>query len=160
MENWADEIISKIDVNLEKSREKDIRFFRVDEFKRNIARVDGFSTSCPFCLKHKIDIAEMVPNIYEAVEVPGKSRRDFDRLISRLARHMQKEHGFFAPYYFSYLYSFIGILAGLTIGFALFKLFPLYGELLLSACVMIGIVGSYLTGSRKDSNIRNSKKIM
>ncbi len=102
----------------------------------------------------------MVPNIYEAVEVPGKSRRDFDRLISRLARHMQKEHGFFAPYYFSYLYSFIGILAGLTIGFALFKLFPLYGELLLSACVMIGIVGSYLTGSRKDNIIRNSKKIM
>jgi hypothetical protein len=30
----AEQIISKIDVNLEKAREKDKRFFRVDEFKQ------------------------------------------------------------------------------------------------------------------------------
>jgi len=56
MENWAEEINAKIDVSLEKSREKDLRFFRIDEFKRNITRVDEFSKSCPFCNKHKIDI--------------------------------------------------------------------------------------------------------
>ena len=157
---WAEQIISKIDVNLEKSREKDIRFFRVEEFKRNITRIDDFSGSCSFCLKHKIDITEQVETIYEAIEVPGKSRREYDRLISRLARHMQKEHGFYAPFYFSYLYAFVGILAGLVTGYILFKTFPMYGEALFFACVMAGIVASYITGSRKDNQIRNSKKLM
>ncbi len=157
---WAEQIISKIDVSLEKSREKDIRFFRVEEFKRNILRVDDFSTSCPFCLKQKIDIAEISAKIEEAVEVPGNSRRNYDRLISRLSKHMQKEHGFFPPYHFSYLYSFIGILAGLVTGYILFKTFSIYGEALFFACVMAGIVASYITGSRKDNQIRNSKKLM
>ncbi len=160
MENWAEVMISKIDLNLEKSREKDLRFFRVDEFKRNVSRVDEFSNSCPFCHKHKIDIAEAVESIYEAVEVPGKSRREFDRLISRLARHMQKEHGFYAPFYFSYLYAFIGILSGLIIGYILFRMFPANGELLLLVCIMIGIVGSYIAGTQKDNKIRKAKKIM
>ena len=160
MENWAEEMNSKIEVNLEKSREKDIRFFRIDEFKRNVARVDEFSKSCPFCHKHKIDIAEAVETIQEAVEVPGKSRRDFDRLISRLARHMQKEHGFYAPFYFSYLYAFIGIVSALVVGYVLYKMFPVYGEVLFLASIMVGIVTAYFAGSFKDNKIRTAKKIM
>ncbi len=160
MENWAEVMVSKIDLNLEKSRERDIRFFRIDEFKRNVSRVDEFSNSCPFCHKHKIDVAEAVENIFEAIEVPGKSRREFDRLISRLARHMQKEHGFYPPFYFSYLYAFIGIMSGLIAGYLLYRMFPAQGEFLFLACIMIGIVGAYVIGSRKDNKFRTSKKIM
>jgi len=160
MENWAEEINAKIDVSLEKSREKDLRFFRIDEFKRNITRVDEFSKSCPFCNKHKIDILEVVETINEAVEVPGNKRREYDRLIGRLSQHMQKEHRFYAPYYFSYLYAFIGIVAGLASGYILFKTFPVYGEALFLACVMVGIVAAYILGSLKDGKIRTSKKIM
>lgn len=160
MENWAEAINSKIDISLEKSREKDIRFFRIDEFKRNITRVDEYSKSCPFCLNQKIDIAEAVEYIAEAVEIPGKRRRDFDRLISRLARHMQKEHGFYAPFYFSYLYAFVGILAGLIIGYIFYKMFPVYGEVLLLASIMVGIIAAYLSGSIKDGKIRSAKKLM
>lgn len=160
MGNWAEEINSKIDSNLEKLREKDKRFFRVDEFKRNITRIDDFSGSCSFCLKHKIDIAEQVETIYEAIEVPGKSRREYDRLISRLSRHMQKEHDFYAPFHFSYRYAFLGISAGLVTGFILYKLFPGNGEALFSVCFVIGIITAYIAGSRKDSQIRTTKKIM
>jgi hypothetical protein len=157
---WAEQIISKIDVDLEKSREKDIRFFRIDEFKRNITRVDDFSASCPFCLKQKIDVAEITAKIEEAIEVPGNSRREYDRLISRLGKHMQKEHGFYAPFYFSYLYAFGGILAGSVIGFILYKLFSEHGQVLFSASFVIGIIAAYFAGSRKDNLIRSAKKIM
>lgn len=160
MGNWAEVINSKIDVDLEKSREKDIRFFRVEEFKRNITRVDEFSASCPFCLKQKIDIAEVAAKIEEAIEVPGSSRRSYDKLISRLAGHMQKEHGFFPPYHFSYLYAFVGILAGSVIGYLLYKIFPDYGPALFSACFVIGIIVSYFAGARKDNQVRTAKKIM
>lgn len=160
MGNWAEDTNSKITANLEKSREKDLRFFRVDEFKRNIARVDEFSESCSFCQKQKIDISEVTVNIFEAIEVPGNSRREYDRLISRLSKHMQKEHGFYAPFYFSYMYAAIGIFSGLIAGYILFKIFPDYGEVFLSASVMVGIVVSYLLGTRKDNKIRSAKKIM
>jgi hypothetical protein len=160
MVNWAEEINLKIDSSLEKSREKDLRFFRVDEFKRNIGRVDEFSKSCPFCFNQRIEISEAVETIYEAIQVPGSSRREYDRLIGRLAKHMRKEHGFFAPYYFSYLYSFIGILSGLILGFLLYKVFPENGEALFSACFVVGIVTSYIAGGRKDTKIRTAKKLM
>jgi hypothetical protein len=157
---WAEQIISKIDVDLVKSREKDIRFFRVEEFKRNITRVDDFSTSCLFCQKNKIDIAGAVGSIHEAIEVPGKSRRNYDRLISRLTMHMQKEHGFYAPYHFSYLYAFIGILAGSVIGFILYRLFSEHGQVLFSASFVIGIITAYFAGARKDNLIRTANKMM
>ncbi len=160
MGSWAEEINSKIDLDLEKSREKDIRFFRVEEFKRNIIRVGEFSGSCSICQKIKIDIAETVETIYEAIEVPGSSRREYDSIISRLARHMQKEHGFYAPFYFSYLYSFLGILSGILIGFILYMLIPGYGEALFLGCIMIGIITAYFVGNRKDRQIRTAKKIM
>ena len=121
MENWAEQINSRIDINLKKSREKDLRFFRIDEFKRNVTRVGEFSASCSICNKTKIDIAESSETITEAVNVPGHARREFDRLISRLSKHMRKEHGFYPPYYYSYTYSFIGIVFGLVIGFILYN---------------------------------------
>ena len=160
MGNWAEEINSQIDINLEKTREKDLRFFRVDEFKRNIQRVDEFSKSCPFCFNQRIDILETVETIYEAIEVPGSSRRGYDRLIGRLSKHMRKEHGFFAPYYFSYIYSFIGILSGLIVGFLLYELFPENGEALFSASFVVGIITAYFAGIRKDNKIRSSNKLM
>lgn len=160
METWSEDINSKIEKNLEKSREKDLRFFRVDEFKRNVTRVDEYSNTCSFCEKQKIDITATVETIQEAVEVPGNSRREFDRLITRLSRHMQKEHGFYAPYYYSYLYSFFGILAGLLLGFVLFKMFPMHGEVLLASCFSVGIITAYFAGNSKDNKIRRNKKIM
>lgn len=157
---WAEKIISKIDGDLEKSREKDIRFFRIDEFKRNISRVDDFSATCPFCLKQKVDIAEITAKIEEAIEVPGYSRRNYDRLISRLAKHMQHEHGFYAPFYHSYLYSFIGILVGSVIGFFLYKLFSEHGPALFSVCFVAGLITAYFAGAKKDNRVRTAKKIM
>lgn len=160
MENWGEKVTVKIDKKLEKSREKDKRFFRIDEFKRNVLRVEEFSTKCPVCNRLKIDIEESAGKIKEAVEIPGKSRRQFDRLISGLSKHMQKEHGFYPPYYFSYIYSFVGILAGLTIGFGLYKMFPVHGEVLLAGGISVCIIVSYFAGTRKDNKIRKEKRIM
>jgi hypothetical protein len=160
MENWAEKINSQIDTSLEKSREKDLRFFRIDEFKRNVTRVGEFSGSCSFCNKTKIDIAENVDTIEEAINVPGKSRRELDRLIIRLSKHMQSEHGFYPPYYYSYTFSFIGIVFGLVIGFVLYKFIPLHGEVLLASAFSVGIITSYIAGTRRDNKIRKEKRLM
>lgn len=160
MKDWAKETSALIDKKLEGEKDKEIRFYRIDEFKRNIDRVDGFSKSCPFCFSQKTDISEISIKIDEAVKVPGKARRDYDRLISRLAKHMQKEHGFYAPYYFSYVYSFFGIAAGLLVGFIFSKLFPELWIEMLSFGFVAGIIPAYIIGTLKDKKIRSAKKLM
>lgn len=160
MGNWAEETNQKIDDNLKSAKDKDIRFFRIDEFKRNITRVHEFSTQCGICQKQKININDAPKNINEAVEVPGKTRREYDRLISQLSRHMRKEHGFYPPFYFSYVYAFFGFLGGLIFGFLLSLIFPGLLEVMYSASFVVFIVGTYIAGSIKDGKIRTQKRIM
>ena len=109
MGNWATKTTNIIKSKLQGTKEKDLRFYRVDELKRNIERVDSFSKSCPYCQKQKADISAVINDIDEAVHVPGQTRREYDRLISRLSIHMQKEHGFYTPFHFVYLFSFFGM---------------------------------------------------
>jgi hypothetical protein len=160
MENWGKTITEQLDNTLKDSKKRDINFFRIEEFKRNIKRADTFSAKCPVCQKQKINISEIVDNINEAINVPGKTRRNYDRLISELATHMQKEHGFYTPFYFSYLYSFFGMAGGLLLGYLLLKLVPAYSWEMLSAGFIIGLIGGYATGNAKDSKVRSNKKLM
>ena len=160
MEHWSEEIITSIDSKLTGAREKDLRFFRIEEFKRNIGRIDTFAEQCSFCQKQKPEIAKTIFTIEEAIQVPGKTRRDYDRLISRLASHMQHTHGFYAPYYFTYLYSFFGMLAGLVSGYLLMKLFPDQNRMMLSAGFVAGLFAGYFPGSIKDKKIRKEKRLM
>lgn len=160
MENWATKITKTIDTNLEGTREKEIIFFRIKEFKRNIIRIGSFSKSCSICLKEKIPVTEIINNIDEAINVPGKTRREYDRLISRLSKHMQKEHGFYAPYYFSYYYSFFGIIFGLIIGYVLMKINPEPWIEMLSIGFSVGLIPGYVWGFIKDKKIRSENRLM
>lgn len=160
MEEWSKHTISELNEKTKNIKRRDLRFYRVDEFKRNIERVGEFSGTCPYCDKEKINIAAIVDKMNEAIEIPGKSRREYDRAISRLSGHMQKHHGFYAPYYYTYLFSFFGMVAGLLLGYLLMKLFPAYNYAMLSAGFVAGLITGYFWGGNKDSKIRSSKKIM
>jgi hypothetical protein len=160
MENWAIKTNNTIDSKLKGTKDKDLRFYRIDELKRNIERVDTFSQNCPYCNKEKINIKTTVEKIDEAVHVPGKTRREYDRLISRLAIHMQKEHGFYTPFHFVYLFSFFGMVAGLLLGYVLLKLFPALDWAMLSLGFSVGLITGYAWGNIKDNKIRAEKKLM
>lgn len=160
MENWAEKTTENLKSKLNNSREKDLRFFRVDEFIRNIRRVDEFSEKCPECNKFKTDINAISENIHAAINKPGRHRRDYDRLINRLAKHMKKKHGFVAPYYFSYLYSFYGSIAGVILGTVLYFIFPDYNWTAFALGLTPGLIVGYFRGAGKDNKIRRQKKIM
>jgi hypothetical protein len=160
MKNWATEITNTIDKKLASTRDKEILFYRIGEFKRNITRVDSFSKECSLCQKEKISITEISDKIDEAINVPGKTRREYDRLISRLSKHIRKEHGFYPPYYFSYLYSFWGITIGLIIGYALMRYKPDLWIEMLSIGFVIGLIPGYFRGFIKDKKIRSEKRLM
>jgi len=160
MNKWSEQKISLLDEKLKNTKQRDIRFYRIEEFKRNIERVGDFSEHCSFCEKEKSNISEIMEKMEEAIHVPGKARREYDRLISRLASHMQKEHGFYTPYHFSYLYSFFGMVAGLLLGYLLMKTIPAHGNALVSAGFVAGLATGYFWGNSKDKKVRSSKKLM
>ena len=160
MGNWSDEIKTQINTKLEGVKEKDLRFFRIEEFKRNISRIDEFSNTCPNCNKEKVNISSAVLSIDEAVNVPGKQRREYDRLISKLSKHMQKEHKFYPPYYFTYLISFVGIIGGSILGYFLMQLNAEMKLELFSIGFASGLLPTYVWGHLKDKKIRKEKRLM
>ena len=160
MGNWSEELHNKIDEQLSGCRDKDLRFFRIDEFKRNISRVDDFSGNCPECQKVRVNITEAVDTIGKAVNHVGKQRRNYDRLISRLSKHMQKKHGFYAPYYFTYLISFFGVIGGSVLGYLLMQLNADIKLELFLIGISIGLLPTYIWGYLKDKKIRKEKRLM
>jgi hypothetical protein len=160
MEDWSKQVILQLNEKLTGLKQRDLRFFRIEEFKRNIERTGQFSKSCPYCEKEKLNIAGIIAKIDEAIQVPGKSRREYDRIISRLSTHMQKVHGFFPPFYFTYLLSFFGMVAGLLLGYLLMKIFPVWNWMMLTLGFVAGLFTGYVWGNRKDASVRTHKKLM
>jgi len=160
MESWSTELKTQIDTKLEGVNEKDLRFFRIDEFKRNVSRIDSFSSTCSECKKEQQYIVEMVSGIDEAIKNVGSKRREYDRLISKLSKHIQKKHGFYAPYYFTYIYSLVGFVIGGIIGYLMMDINPELKLELFCLGFAIGLLPTYIIGSFKDKKIRRLKKLM
>jgi hypothetical protein len=160
MEDWTTNIVLQVDEKLKDVKQSDLRFFRIDEFKRNVRRSDENSRSCPACNREKINITAVVARIDEAISVPGKSRREYDRLINRMSSHMQKEHGYYTPYHFKYHYSFYGLVAGIAAGLMIMWLAGGQNWAIFSASVSAGLLIGYLRGGAKDQKIRQKKMLM
>ena len=160
MEDWSATTIETINEKLKDTRPVDLRFFRVDEFKRNVERVGEYAGKCPVCTREQINIRNITGKIDEAIGAPGKSRREYDKLISRLAAHMQNEHGFFTPNHYTYRYSFYGIVVGAAAGFLAMMLFTENNMAFLSTGFSLGLLIGYIYGGGKDRKIREKKKLM
>lgn len=160
MESWADNVLKNMEQRLLGTREKDLRFFRIDELRRNIRRVDEFAQTCESCQHLKLETMAALVHVNEAVNVPGSHRRELDRVVARLSRHMLKVHKFYPPWYFNYLYSFYGISAGSLAGFLVVMAIPSKPWELLAAGFVIGILTGQFLGGRKDRMVRADERLM
>lgn len=160
MEHWADRAISTMNQQLEGVKEKDLRFFRMEELRRNIRRTGEFASNCRKCQHMKGEVDSALTHLNEAVSVPGQYRREVDRLIIRLANHMMKEHGFYPPWHYNYLYSFLGMLAGTLASLAIILAIPAKPWELLAAGFAAGLITGQVAGGRKDRKIRADNKLM
>jgi hypothetical protein len=160
MGNWAEQVIIAMDDELAVTGKRELRFFRMAELKRNIARIDLFSGQCTRCEDFKPEVEAVSGHIEEAVNVPGPERRELDRLIFRLSNHIMKEHGFFPLSHYKYLYSVIGIIFGSLSGFLLMKLFPATKWYLMVFGIIAGLIAGMVFGIIKDQRIMKEGKLM
>ncbi|HKJ43019.1 MAG TPA: hypothetical protein VKA27_13075 [Sunxiuqinia sp.] len=161
MSDWSKEIIGKLHDELKGSRDKDLRFFRLEEYMRMVERVDQFAPSCPECNHFKPQVEEQLKTIQNAIHSPGRSRRQYDRHIDQLARHMKKKHGFYPPFYFTYINSFYFTLATTGVTFLVSLLFPSIDHwYFVVPGFILGLLAGQFYGAKKDGKIRATKKIL
>ena len=141
--------------------DKDIRFFRVEEFIRMTTRNNHLATTCPTCAAFEQGISETVAVLDQAIKHPGKERKRYDQLISQLSKHQRRDHGFFPPFYHNYLYTFYGLLAGAILG-ALLSLIASSVSIwfFVVPFVIVGLLAGQVIGGLKDSKIRTQKRIL
>lgn len=160
MQNWAENVLKEMEQRLSGTREKDMRFFRIDELRRNIKRIDDYAPDCDICRNLKNETEIVLAHVNEAVNVPGSHRRELDRLMARLARHMMKVHRYYPPYYFNYLYSFYGITSGSLLGLSVVLMIPSKPWELVAAGFILGIIIGQFYGGKKDRIVRRNDRLM
>lgn len=161
MGNWYSEFEKGITQKLKGTKDRDLRFFRIEEFMRIAERVDNFSSTCRECKSFKFEIDKQKDSLSKALKSPGRERREYDKLHSGMSKHMQKVHGFYPPFYFTYLYA--AIWSVLLISFSL--LFWLFFSSItiwafLTPAFAIGVITGQIIGGKKDRKIRLGNKLL
>lgn len=161
MKNWAEEIDLRLTEKLSGINEKDFRFYRIAEFQRMIKRTGELSANCNECQAMKNDIEAVVESIDKAIHIPGKLRRNYDRLIDRIAKHQRKHHGYFPPYFYTYNFSFIGMLSGTATGWFLgYLILPEFMLYFILSGFVTGLLVTRIWGARKDKKVQNEGKLL
>ncbi len=159
MENWYSNYEKDVVHQLEGIKRRDLRFFRIEELLRMAELADKFASSCRECRSFCHQMEKDKESVGKAIREPGPERRELDRIQSQMSDHMRKSHGFYPPFYFTYLHSFIwtALLGALAYVTSLF--FP-NSDLwnFIAPAFAAGVIIGQVTGSRKDRRIRDSKK--
>jgi len=161
MEKWNQKIAEQLKQELKDVKDRDLRFFRIAEYLRMVKRVDDFSDECKQCKQFQSEIERETKTIRLAVTETGKERRNYDRHIDQLARHMKKEHGFYPPYYYTYSLSFFYTLIAAVIGLLISLLFPSIDRwFFVIPAIIFGLMAGQLIGNWKDSRVRSDNKLL
>ena len=161
MTDWSEKIAADLKQELQGVNEKDVRFFRMEEYLRMVKRVDEFSSSCSDCKQFQPGIEAQVSSMRQALKSPGKSRRRYDQHLNLLANHMKQKHGFQQPYFFTYSYSFYYSFALAGFAFLVSLAIPSIDRwFFIVPGFILGLLGGQLQGGRKDSKVRANKKLL
>ncbi|MGQ8338742.1 hypothetical protein ACUNWD_19445 [Sunxiuqinia sp. A32] len=159
--DWYNTIENTTREQTANAREKDLRFFRIEEFLRMAKHINEFHSSCRECNTFKYEIEKQVDSIGQAVNHPGKVRRQYDRLLGKLSKHMQKKHEFYPPYHFTYLLGSIYPAVSSVAAYLISFLFPQISSwFFVIPAFVLGLLVGQLKGAKKDSDVRNRQKLL
>jgi len=159
MSDWYHKYEENVFNLLKDEKNRDLRFFRIEEMLRMAKRADKFAFSCTKCQSFKNRLNEEHKSLKKAVQYPGKERKELDLLQTEMSAHMKKIHGFYPPYYFSYLYSTIGIIIFMAIAFLFYLFLPTLSLWnILAVAFATGVIIGQITGHKRDNKIKREEK--
>lgn len=160
-ENWIDEISKRIDDQMDLYISiKDYRFYQIEKLKR-IAKLLHKQKNCLDCKYLRKELESIVDDLDRLINKSGVNRREYEKRVEKLIKHLKVEHQVYQAYHFTYTYSAIFTLIG--IGFGILLSFGMYesfhpGSFFLAAG--LGMISGNVLGSRKDKYcLKNGKQI-
>ena len=162
MTEWLTEIESVF--QSEKFTGFQLRSYRPDRFIKLAARLEEYESSCYTCKEFKNEANEVLIKLRKEEQLPDSTFQIYIHLFRRVTDHLKSKHHLLYPQYYSSIFTFGGMAAGLLIGFLFwFILFPsedffLDPKMGLMLTGFIGLFAGRIVGSRKDKIIRQANK--
>ncbi|QZE13551.1 hypothetical protein K4L44_13340 [Halosquirtibacter laminarini] len=151
MTNSQDAIFEDLNRALSGISDKDLRFFPIDRFKTQLEILLQHRDQCPECNMLLKKTKEVVPLIPIAITDVGKERKQVDRLLRDIERHLRKVHHLLPEYYYAARYG--SIFAAITVVISLIALwcFPSDNSVLvIITLTFISLILGFLWGNIKD----------
>ncbi len=116
---WYNKIQLQVEEKMATLHAKDFKFYKVDYFLALAKEVDRLSSNCVDCNMLKSKIENVANGLDETLSGTISLRREYEKQLSEIEKHISKIHKIYPKQYFLYLYSFLGIVAGLILGAAI-----------------------------------------
>lgn len=153
--NWLEKFHENINHQKVGISEKDLRFFHVERLTRVAGHLDKNSNVCSECMKLQEPLIELSGNLKNYIHGGIRERKYFERIFEKAVSHLRKNHRLYPPFYFNYLYSFIGFLSGIAAGSVIYFIFTQFvGLQLILILGLSGLFAGQVKGRRKDNQVR------
>ncbi len=119
---WYNKIQLQVEERMENLHKKDFKFYRVDYFLSLAQKVDELSSSCIECKMLKQKIENTTNNLDTLLSGEIALRKEYELKLDEIEKHVRKVHGVYPKQYFLYLYTFVGVLTGIVLGFLISKI--------------------------------------
>jgi len=158
---WYRKLEIKVLEENEKLYRNDFKFFQVETFLKAAKKADSFSNKCDVCQTHKERAEEMADNLENYLKGDFKLRKDYEKQLDKITKHLKKEHKIYPEQYFISLYSLFGVLGGVGVG-ALIAYLTIPG--FINQSMLFGFVGGLIIGrifgKRKDNTQKLENKVL
>jgi len=140
---WYKKLEIKVLEEIEKLYKNDFKFYQVETFLKAAKKTDGFSEQCSTCKIHKKSSEKIADNLENYLKGDFKLRKDYEKQLDKITKHLKKEHKIYPEQYFISLYSLFGVLGGFGAG-ALIAYLTIPG--FINQSMLFGFVGGLIIG--------------
>ncbi len=113
---WYNKIQLQVEEKIENLHKKDFKFYRVDYFLLLAEKVDKLSSNCMDCKMLKKKIEDTANELDTLLSGSISLRKEYELKLDEIEKHIRKIHKIYPKQYFLYLYTFLGILGGISLG--------------------------------------------
>ena len=153
--SWLDNINTNIDNQIDNHISvKDYRFYQIEKLKRIAALLDkDKNINCLDCKHGKIELEKIVDELDRLINKSGVNRREYEKRVEKLIKHLKDEHQIYQAHHFTYTYSGIYTLVGVVFGLLLsYGIFYAFNPRIFFMCAGVGMVAGNVLGSKKDKH--------
>ena len=159
--DWYKDFFERLEKSKNEISKSDFRFYNFSHLPLIAKKTLEYCDKCDQCKSNINSLDELSRNFKHYLNSTINNRKEFDTKLNAITKHLRKEHQIRFAFYYSSLYSFTGLLAGLLAGglFLLFLPVP-DSHLILLLSAFLGLAAGRIAGYLKDKKIyKNNKQI-